>query len=348
LITIVEFRGDAAEAARFTESCWRRSYSGSSFYALWTEAYMRWQLFDVPAPERVRRLGAYVSDQLVGFFAAEEMDFTTRNGPRLGTMSSWLSVDPEHGRAGIGRALRRAMWAWQHDRGADFMIGFVNAGTVRGQGRRFWTREVLGAVILRRPALWGHILRPAAAAAAEFSRLEAAGVRLLAQVQRTRRAASLGQIRAYRDEDLAKCRALFAAGPDDFAYAWNDARLAHQLRHSSMPRTLLLDRGSGVEALINYYTLDMVGRQPVRCAIVDFIRSRQGQGECSGFVRHCLEVMASEGHDVALTLGPPAHPSIMLVAGGFLPLLPMQSPIFLPVTPGTTFPGGRRLQIHWR
>jgi GNAT superfamily N-acetyltransferase len=348
LITITEFRGDAAQAASFTESCWRRSYSGSSFYALWTEKYMRWQLFDVPAPERVRRLGAYHGDKLIGFLAAEEMDFTTLFGPSVGTMSSWLSVDPEYARDGVGRALRQGMWAWQLERGASFMIGFVNAGTVRGQGRAFWKREVPGSAILSRPSFWGHILRSKSASEAEFTWWESVGVRVLARLQRAHGDLLKEKVRAYLDADLAQCRAIFDSDATDFGYAWNDARLAHQLGYTEVPRTLLFDRGGGAEALVNYYTLDMVGKTPVRCAVVDFIRiGHLSRRESSAFLRHCLNAMAAEGHDVALILGPPAHPASLLLAGGFLPLPPMQSPIFLPVVQ-TCFPGGHRLRIHWR
>jgi hypothetical protein len=69
---IVEFEGDAEEASRFAVDCWRRSYAGISFYPIWSTDYMRWQLFDVPEPDRVHKLAAYDDGALVGLWAPSE------------------------------------------------------------------------------------------------------------------------------------------------------------------------------------------------------------------------------------------------------------------------------------
>lgn len=352
MISIESFRGDPGEAATFSIACWQASYAGRNLYPIWDESYMQWQLFQVPDPEVICRLGAYENGHLIGFFAAELTTFRTPDGPRLGTMSSWLSVTADRARSGIGGALRRAMWDWQRSRGADFMIGFVDHGTVRGKGRRFWTRQVDGAVVRSRPGLWCHVLDPHRASAAEISALEACSVRLLARLQRRVAPLREGVVREYAPSNWRACRAIFdRLESADFGYAWSNARLAHQLAGGAIVRTLVLDAGSGAEALFNCYPLTLVGRMPLRCAIVDFFGAAPGtEHRLPAFLRACLDWLRREGFDAALTLGPPVHGATTLLRGGFVPLPPAQQDalIFLPVAPGVSFPPVRCLHLHWR
>jgi GNAT superfamily N-acetyltransferase len=351
MIKVCEYRGEAEEAARFSIHCWRTAYDKVTFYPVWTVNYMRWQLFEPPVPERIHLLGAYLKNRLVGFFAAEEMTFRMSAGSRLGTMSSWLSIDPAHAREGVGAALQRAMWEWQASRGAAFMIGYVAAPRMRQRGRTFWTARIPGASLHARPAFWGHIFDTAAVAAAEFSAWEALGARLLKYMQRPPIAEDSASVRNYSKDDLAACCAIFQAAEAaaEFGYIWDDARRAHQLSFPGLAHTLVLDRGQGVEAFVNYSTLELVGRAPVRCAIIDFVAHRPGSAEpFVAFVRACAGWLGQEGHDLALILGPPVHSGVTLLQAGFLPLPPMQSLIFLPVDPAARMPRARRMHLHWR
>lgn len=351
MLSIATYRGDAAEAAAFSLTCWRASYEQRAYYPLWDEAHLAWQLFDVPDPQRIGRLGAYRDGRLVGFFAAEETIFRTPDGPRRGTMSSWLSVAPDEGGRGVGAAIRAAMWDWQRERGCDFMIGFVDTGTVRGKGRGFWTNQIPDASIHRRPLLWTHVLRPAAAASSEVSRTNAMGIRVLALIQRPARAATDFVVRDYDARDFPAARAIFdRLQTADFGYLWDDARLAHQLGRGAVARTLILDRGNGAEALFNVSNLTLIGRQPLRCAVVDFIGALEtAEPLLPAFLRACLDRLRAEGTtDAALTLGPPVHDGTMLRRGGFLPLPPAQALIHLPVAPGARFSATGRLLVHWR
>jgi hypothetical protein len=112
---------------------------------------------------------------------------------------------------------------------------------------------------------------------------------------------------------------------------------------------LVLDRGRGAEALFNYYELVLVGRAPLRCAVVDFIGVvEEAEDSLPLFISSCLAYLRTRPFDVALTLGPPVTPAPALFKGGFLPLPAAQSMIFLPVTTSSLRPSQRSLLVHWR
>lgn len=349
MLRVDVFRGDAAEAAAFCTSVWRAACAGRGFYPDWGEAYMRRQLTELPDPDRVLCLGAYAGERLVGFFAAEEMDFHTPCGATRGTMSSWLSVASDSGLRGVATRMQSAMWDWQAARGAAFMIGFVNAGLVRGKGRRFWTSRVPGATVYRRPGLWAAVLSPAAAARAQLSAAEAWGTRALAALRQPARRVPGTALRAYEPSDLTACRALFEAADDaSFGYRWPQPRLAHQLAPRDGSRCLVLIEDGAVAGFVAVSRLDVIGRARLRCAVLDFLVVGAGaRSRAVAFLRSCLSDLALD-FDAALTLGPPVHDAAILWRAGMIPLPPSQAMIHLPVDPhAAPLPPGR-LRVHWR
>ncbi|CAN5465519.1 hypothetical protein BH10PSE12_BH10PSE12_15610 [soil metagenome] len=352
MLDVVEHRGDADEAADFAIACWRASYADKSYYPLWDRAHFAWQLFDVPEPRSICRLGAYLDGRLVGFLAAEAMTFRTPTGEVRGTMSSWLSVAPDQGGRGVGAALYRTMWDWQRAQGCAFMIGFVDTGTLRGKGRGFWTRQVPEATIHRKPMLWTHVINRRAAAAAEPSRLQALGIGLMAAVQRRARQSADFAVRDYAGADFANVRAIFDGlqARAAFGYLWDDARLRHQVSGGPITRTFVLDRGYGAEAFANFTALTLMGRQRLRTQVMDFAGAATGaEALLPAFLRACFDWLRSEDvGDAVLALGSPVHTSAMLRAGGMLPLPPAQAMIHLPVAPDARMPPVRHLLVHWR
>ncbi|MDX0001598.1 hypothetical protein GOC35_10070 [Sinorhizobium meliloti] len=350
MLTVDVFRGDAAEAAAFTTDAWRAAYAGRGFHPEWSAEYIARQLMDLPDLDRVHCLGAYDRNRLIGFFAAEEMDFRTPAGVVRGTMSSWLSVAPDCGIPGVGTAMQKAMWDWQISRNTAFMIGFVNAGLVRGKGRSFWLSRVPEASIFRRPAIWAHILRPQVAAQAHPTRLEGFGVRVLSRLQRKPMLIRDVEIRDYRPEDINACRALFdqlEAVP--FGYSWTPERLAHQLASRDGNRTFVLVGSGGVEGFAAVSRLNLTCRGTVRCAVLDFFSVRAAaQERAVNFLRTCLASLAPD-FDAVLALGPPVHEATLLRRGGLLPMPPSQAMIFLPIDKDTLPPSPKsRILVHWR
>lgn len=352
MLEVVEHRGDADEAADFAIACWRASYAGKSYYPLWDRAHFAWQLFDVPDPRAICRMGAYLDGRLVGFLAAEAMRFRTPAGEVRGTMSSWLSVAPDQSGRGVGAALHRAMWAWQREQGCAFMIGFVDTGTLRGKGRGFWTRQVPDATIHRKPLLWTHVIDRRAAGAAEPSRLQALGIGLMAAVQRRAQPSGHFAVRNYADADFADVRTIFdrLQARAEFGYLWDDARLRHQISGGPITRTLVLDRGHGAEAFANFTALTLMRRQPLRTQVMDFAGAgAAAESLLPAFLRACFDRLRSEdAGDAVLALGSPVHAGAMLRAGGMLPLPPAQAMIHLPVAADARMPPVPHLLVHWR
>jgi GNAT superfamily N-acetyltransferase len=352
MLELTDYRGDAEEAAAFAAHCWGASYAGKAYYPLWDADYMRHHLFDVAAGTQIGRIGAYLDGRLAGFLAAEVVRFRTAGGEMAGTMSSWLSVDPAEGGRGVGAALHRAMWDWQRARDCRFMIGFVDTGTLRGKGRGFWTRQVPDATVHRRPLLWTHVLDRHRAAAAEPLRIQAAAIPVLAAVQRSSRASREFIVRDYVDVDFPAVRTIFDAmqARADFGYIWSDARLRYQLANGPIARTLVLDRGGGAEAFASFSALTLMGRQALRCQVMDFAGATDtAEPLLPAFLRAAFHrLRAEDAGDAVLALGPPVHPAATLWAGGMLPLPPAQAMIHLPVAADARMPPVSRLLIHWR
>lgn len=343
------FDGDSEQAARFAVHCWESTYAGRSYYPVWDADYMERQLFAPGVAAGICRLGAYRGGRLVGFLAAEKMRFCTPDGERTGTMSSWLSVDPAERGAGIGGALRSAMWEWQRAQGCAFMLGFVDAARAKGEGRRFWTSQVEGASLRPRPALWLHVLDRDAVSAAAFSRQEAIGFSLLARLQRRSAALREGQLRPYDERDLPAAAELFRMREEqaEFGYSWDQARLGHQLQGHA----LVLERDGRLEAILAYSILRLEGRRPLICAVIDFVAARpEARARRAELISASLGRLARErGVHAGMMLGPPVHETALLLAGGFMPMPSQQALIHLPVCPSARMPQRpHRLHLHWR
>jgi hypothetical protein len=135
----------------------------------------------------------------------------------------------------------------------------------------------------------------------------------------------------------------------DLGYAW-DAKLAErQLAFKNVARTLVIDQNDGVAGLINYSTLELIGRAPIVAGLIDFLEtSTLSTRAAIDLVRAALCDMHSRGVHLVMALRVSGTPFWPLARTGFTMLPAEYCYVAQPIDfdrPDWRF---RRLNVHWR
>jgi GNAT superfamily N-acetyltransferase len=358
MIEIRTYDGDAAEIAAFTKRVWRATYEGRMPLPLWDHAYFDWQLLAGCDDRRVRPGGrdylvaAYDGAKLVGSLFGEAFRFRLHQRQVDATMGSWLTVDPEYRRQGIGSRLFDEQRRRHRERGGVFHLGFGYTGYADSLGPRFWKSFPESTVVLGKVGFWARVLDHRAEARWNLSRLERVGTRALALVQsRHPKPESLEGIRPYRPSDLADCLALARGLLDevDLGYVWSEGRLAHQLWYQDVPRTLVLEHAGRVGGFVNYYHLDYLGRGHLSVAMIDLLAFGDvPSGLRMRLLRAALAQMVEQGAQMALLLRLPCYPKRPVLQAGFIPMPRDFLFVCVRMDPEFSLDGAKRLHVHWR
>lgn len=350
MVEIRTFEGDAAEISAFTIAQWRKSYEGRMTMPLWPPRFLDWELN--PDRQRDYLVAAYDGTKLVGFLPAQPFRFRSRDAEFAGTVGSWLSVDPDYRRQAIAKRLHEEQRRRHRERGEIWNFGYLYLGARVAMGKKFWPHSQEGVATVARLGLWARVLDHRVVAGWLLSRLESVGTRLLSLVQAPpREPADCEGIRPYRTDDLAVCCRLVAglSRDVDLGYLWSCDRLARQLQHHDIPRTLVAEENGRVAGLINYCPLDFLARGQIPVAVIDLLclgaLSVAGQKR---LLQVGLRQMADEGFKLALLLRVSCYPAWPLLKAGFVPLPVDHALVGLPMQPGLTLPKVRRMHIHWR
>lgn len=380
MIEIRTFEGDARELARFASPVWQATYAGRRPVPDWTERYYDWQLLANSSADPSYRVAAYDGTRLVGTLLAENFDFQWQGRKVLGSMASWLTVDPNYRRDGVASLLAEEQRGRHLEREAEFCLGF---GISRTSGPLFWER-MPDTRVLGRVRLWVRILNPKAFCRWTYSPGHRMGVGAFRELPlfKAPRPPRRREIRPFRSSDLASCLGLCRQSnqTSDLSYLWTEARLGHQLEYRGMPSTLVFDsergedseprdpsepvedpgrrsdsRGGGrsrgsVRGFVNSYLLDLLGREPIRSQIVDLVafdETLSGRDRLH-LLRESLAQAASAGAAISLSLQKPSVSKRTMLAAGFFPMPSEFSLIFAFVDPQRLYSPVRRIYVQWR
>jgi hypothetical protein len=320
-IEVRDFAGDAEALAAFVVGGWRASYGSSGYVPIWTADYFRWQLPSLAAGRTEGIVAAYERGRLVGVYPTEVVPIRIRGEQATATMSSWLTVDPECLRAGIGRTMLDEVRRFNQKVGGIFNCGFVNQGG--GKARGFWSASAGRATMFNRPRMWVRVLDWRALSRALWSRLDRVSAFLGATISGLPPIPADGNlVLPYQPAHLDSCHALFCEHMRgfDLEYCWDRNRLAHHLGFGSPSRTLVLVSHGGVEGYVNFHVLDAFGRNAFRFGIVDGLAPmRLPLRKAVALLNAVLAAMRNEGVALVTLLGPPVHRHSVLLRCGFLP-----------------------------
>ena len=265
----------------------------------------------------------YDGTRLVGTLLGEELRFRWFDQDVVGSMGSWLSVDPEYRRQGVGGLLRKELVRRHRERGAQFQIGYGYHGSRLSMGPKFWKTFPKETQVPRNLGFWVRVLNHRNVADWELNRLEGWGARTLGWWQPgPHRRQPDPHVRQYVEQDFASCLELAHGMLDrvDAGIIWESDRLAHQLDYRGVPHTIVYERDGQVSGFVNYHVLEYLGRGTIRVALIDLLAvGEMSASEVRAMLRAALVRMSDAGIDLAMILRTPCHPSGSLLATGFIP-----------------------------
>ena len=352
MLDVRTYSGDAATLSEFVGRVWRATYADRMPLPVWDESFFDWQLTWRAPDDRPYCIAVYDGERLVGTLLGEEFDFRWFDSEHKGTQGSWLTVEPEYRRRGVGKLLLEELKKRHRERNTDFQIGYGYHGSRLSLGPKFWKNHPQGTVILRSLGFSARVLNPPAVADWELSRLEGWGARSLGWWQsRPERWNPDPHVRSYRSDDLPACLELAHGLLDhvDSGIVWDCDRLAHQLDYKNYPRTLVSETDGQVGGFINYHLLDYLGRGTIRMAMIDlFAAGELPRAAQVSLMKTALFQMHNEGADVALLLRTPCFPGSVLRRTGFFPRLPDQAILLTKMNPEFLPGSAKRFHLLWR
>lgn len=352
MLEVRTFSGDARQLSEFVLRIWRETYAGKMPLPLWDADFFEWQLTWRDPDDRPYCLAVYDGKRLVGTLLGEELRFRWFEQDLVGSMGSWLSVDPEYRRRGVGKLLREELVRRHRERGAQFQIGYGYHGSRLSMGPKFWKTFPKETIVPRSLGFWVRVLNHRKVADWELSRLEGWGARTLGWWQPgPGRWRPDPRVRDYEERDFASCLEL-AHGVLDQVEAgiiWEPERLKHQLSHRGYPRTLVFESDGEVGGFVNYHVLEYLGSGTIRVGLIDLLApGEMSPAEVRALLRTALVGMSECGVDLAMILRTPCHPAGPLLATGFIPRLADQA-ILLTRMSEEFDPGkARRFHLYWR
>jgi hypothetical protein len=324
-VEIRNYDGDGSDLAELIDRTWRTNFTGKMWFPLWDRDYFCWRLLDERGGGRDFLVAAYRGSKIIGCLLAEPLDLAVRGRTVKGTLSSWLSVDPEVRIPNLAIRLVEGLRKRHQEHGMAISIGCTSADP-NAPTRRFWD-----SLAQRRPddirffgpiRFWTRVFDSRAVAAAGLNTFERIGPRFAGLIPAPsihRRNAP--EIRPYRTADLSRCFDWVRAQAEaaDLQIRWSLPRLDLQLGHS-YARTLVLEGAGEAGGFLNYYAIDWSGARAVRVAMIDLFAGTMGLRSQMALLKAAERQMIGEGIQMALTMVSSAAPPRPLLASGFFPV----------------------------
>jgi hypothetical protein len=323
-VEIRNYEGDGVDVANLVHRTWTSVFGGKMWFPFWNHPYFSWRLLDERGGGRDFLVSAYKGTQLVGCLFAEPMTFRIKGRTVRGTMSSWLSVDPDIRVPNLALRLVEGLRRRHEEHGMGVSIGCTSRDA-KAPNRRFWD-----TLVQRKPEefcfwgeirFWTRVFDGPAVAAAGLTAFERFAPRLAALIPApsTKRPQASG-IRPFRQSDLSRCLdwLQLQSRTADVHMVWSVPRLDLQLNHD-YTRTLVLERGDE-GGFINYYMIDWSGARPVRVGMIDLFAGSLSLFSQVSLLRAAERRMKAEGIQLAVMMASCAAPAKPLLTAGFVPV----------------------------
>ena len=179
-IEIRNYEGDGADLADLIGRTWKTAFTGKMRFPLWDRAFLNRRLLDERGGGREFLVSAYRGTKIVGCLLAEPMDLRIRGQAVRGTLSSWLSVDPEVRVPNIAIRMVEGLRKRHQEHGVAISIGCTSSDP-NAPTRRFWN-----SLARRKPddfrffgpiRFWSRVLDSSAVATSGLNAFERIGPR---------------------------------------------------------------------------------------------------------------------------------------------------------------------------
>ena len=267
-IEIRGYRGDFEDIAELVRRGWVPEYGGKMWFPLPDASFFRWNL---GARSETRCFVAYEGKKLVG--SVSYMPHSLRIGSSVlpVALHTSFTVDPEHRRVALSliERLRRE----HEDSGIALAIGLI-LDDPTSSSYRFWTKYAQTFPhkfrVLLRSGYWAKFLAPRTLARAGVNAWERQASRALGPLLRFTPHRYDPHVRSYRAGDLERCTQILnkTSAGFDWALDWSPNQLS-SLVENPESGTLVFERDGDVHGMVNYLSLVLQGREPIRAALID-------------------------------------------------------------------------------
>ena len=317
-VSIEAFDGDVVALSDLIIRTWRRNFDGRQWFPLWDGDYLGWRIGDPRNADPALVICAREGGRLVGCIVSEPAQLRVRAHHVAGSLTSYLSVDPECKVRGLALSLAEASRRAHRERGLRLSLGVTIAGP-GSISKAFWEglrrRRPAELHFLRRIQMWTAVIDGRAIAAAGLTRWERLNARLGAWVPWGWGIWRAAPARPFVPVDLDWCLALSKA-PDkaDISTCWSRERLSLQLDHPYV-RTLVTPDG-----FANGYLITWSGVHDVRVGVIELCLSTAGIAGQARLLVALGQLFAAEGAAMVVLLDQGAAPRPALWRAGFAPV----------------------------
>lgn len=318
------YEGDGTDLALLVNRTWTKAFAGKTWFPLWDRPFFSWRLLDGCGRDRDFLVAAYQGSKLVGCLLAEALDLRVGDRAVRGTLSSWLSVDPDAGTPDMAVRLVEGLRKRHIEHGIAISIG-VTSSDPGSPMRRFWSslakRKPADIRFLQPIRFWTRVFDGKTVSRAGLNTFERASSRLSAFIPtgwvgwRTP-----SGVRRYEPADLDRCLQWLRdqAMGANLAIEWSRSRLALQLGHPYVT-TLVIDDGDR-GGFINYYSINYSGGQSIRVGLIDLCAGKLSLARQLDLLKAAGEQMKADAVQMTMMMASTASPGRPLVAAGFVPV----------------------------
>jgi hypothetical protein len=318
-IEIRHHEGDFSDIAELGRRVWIPEYGGRIWVVVPDADILGARL---AASTGAYCLAAYDGGKLVGSVAA--LPQTVRVGSAVHSIAlcTFFTADPAH--RNVALPLIERLRRENEERGVSFATGMV-LEDARSASFRFWSKYQQAFPqnfrLLFRGGYWAKFLEPRLLARASIEAWERTCARMLGPVLRMRPLGDDAPLRPYRAADLARCVELIerAWAGLDWAQTWSASTLSYHLINPAM-RSFVLERDGEVHALASYSWCTLLGREPIRAAMINlWADAGLGTGERARMLGRLCRIMREDDMHAVVAVRSAMIPAAALVANVFIP-----------------------------
>jgi GNAT superfamily N-acetyltransferase len=294
-LSVEPFRGDFESLEKMAHRSWREEYGDESFPNFYRPDFLRF-LYERIEDKRLF-CAVYKGEEIVAFLANLPQRFLFRNEERQAVYSCLMVTSREYLRKGVASLLVNEALKLNRDLNCDFAVFSLEKG--HGSTTFIKKLELAGHPVqwIRKFYLAARIIDLEKAAYSErLKSWEKAAVRLIGG-HRMPKDKGL-TLRSYNARDLEECYGLLNDYRDNvpLCLLWTREELGHELDCPSVSYTLVHEKEDRVEAMINFYVHEHLGRTKERWAWINHVAiHRLGKREQRAFVRGFLHEMREMG-----------------------------------------------------
>lgn len=350
MLKVSTYEGSMEDLVQFVNRIWDHSYLGKMTYPRWTVDFFNWQLGPHLQPSRQNLIAAYDGGTLAGVLLGTSYPYRTPVGRHVGSLWSWLSIDPAYRGQRIAKRLDQERIDRQREHNSRLIVSYRYFGSRHSQAEKP-RADSPDLKFNRRIGFWARVLDPSRFAKWHFHRFEGQLARLSAPLLKVPQPSGNPATRPYLDSDLDSCLTLVQQCHAGLVLTidWDRESLRQQLGGSGPTRTIVAEDQGQIVGLVNFHVLDFHARCIEPVAIIDLllIHKMSSVGR-TALLNAALAAMKCQGAVLALKLRCGDVPVWPLLRTHFIPQPADSHLVLQPVSDAFSIDTKANIHLLWR